>query len=107
MKIDLDIPVNIGDSIFFFDSVLARHEAKVEAIHIQYLRPYKEPNIEIDWVQYDESIDGDELWDSGTVEFDDLGNSFWLTYEDMVKANQDDFDDYDREIREQRQEEAW
>lgn len=40
------------------------------------------------------------------MELDDLGNSFWLTYEDMVKANQDDFDDYDREIREQRQEEV-
>lgn len=85
MKVNLDIPVNIGDSIFFCDE--QRSEAKVVEIHINYSDYSSEPDIEIEWAQYDVGPDITELWDEGEVNLNQLGTEFWLSYEDMLKAN--------------------
>ena len=85
MKIDLDVPVNIGDSIFFCDEL--RPEAKVVGITISYVDYSNEPNIIIEWAQYDTGPEDTELWDEGEVDLSQLGAEFWLTYEDMLRAN--------------------
>ena len=85
MKVNLDIPISVGDSIFFCDE--QRSEARVVEIHITYVDYSSEPNIEIEWAQYDVGPDITELWDEGEVNLSQLGTEFWLTYEDMLKAN--------------------
>lgn len=92
MKIDLDIPVNIGDSIFFFDE--ARPEAEVADITVSFEHGREEPIIIIGWAQYDVGPDGTELWDEDEVNLDDLGTTFWLTYEDMLRANRKKLTEY-------------
>ena len=92
MKIDLDIPVSIGDSIFLFDET--RPEAEVIDIKICFEKGKEEPTIIISWAQYDVGPDITELWDEGEVDLDDLGTTFWLTYEDMVRANRKKFTEY-------------
>lgn len=85
MKIDLDIPVNMGDSIFFFDE--ARPEAEVVDITVSFESSREKPTVIIGWAQFDVGPDITELWDEGEVSLDDLGTTFWLTYEDMLRAN--------------------
>ena len=92
MKIDLDIPVNIGDSIFFFDEV--RPEAEVADITVSFESGREKPIITIGWAQYDVGPDITELWDGGEVNLDDLGTVFWLTYEDMLRANRKKLTEY-------------
>lgn len=92
MKIDLNIPVNIGDSIFLFDE--ARPEAEVTDITISFERSREKPIIIIGWAQCDVGPDITELWDDGEVCLDDLGTAFWLTYEDMVRANRKELTEY-------------
>ena len=87
MKINLDIPISVGDSIFFCDE--QRSEAKVAEIHIIYVDYSSEPDIVIEWAQYDAGPDITELWDEGEVNLNQLGVEFWLTYEDMIKANKE------------------
>ena len=98
MKIDLDIPVNIGDSIFLFDEVSP--EADVTDITVVFERGKEKPTVIIGWAQYDVGPDVTELWDEGDVYLDglvyldDLGTTFWFTYEDMVKANRKKLTEY-------------
>lgn len=92
MKIDLNIPVNIGDSIFFFDE--ARPEAEVTDITVSFEKGREKPTIIIGWAQYDIGPDITELWDEGDVDLDDLGITFWLTYEDMIRANRKKLTEY-------------
>lgn len=92
MKIDLDIPVNIGDSIFLFDE--ARPEAEVADITVSFESGREKPIIIIGWAQYDVGPDITELWDEGEVDLDDLGTTFWLTYEDMVRSNRKKLTEY-------------
>ena len=101
MKVNLDIPINIGDSIFFFD--VMKPEAKVTNIYIEYEEYEDEPFISLEWAQVDSGPDGPELWDEGDVNLKDLGKTFWLTYEDMINANKEDWVRYqiieDRQFR--------
>lgn len=92
MKIDLDIPVSMGDSIFFFDE--ARPEAEVTDITVSFESGREKPIITIGWAQCDVGPDITELWDEGEVDLDDLGTTFWLTYEDMVRANRKKLTEY-------------
>ena len=92
MKINLDIPVNIGDSIFLFDE--ARSEAEVVEIIVSYEKHREKPTVIIEWAQYDVGPDITELWDDGEVDLDDLGTVFWLTYEDMLRANRKKLTEY-------------
>lgn len=85
MKIDLDIPVSIGDSIFLLDE--ARPEADITDIMVIFERGKEKPTVLIGWAQYDVGPDVTELWDEGEVDLDDLETTFWLTYEDMLRAN--------------------
>lgn len=89
MKVNLDIPINIGDSIFFFD--VMKPEAQVTNIYIEYEEYKDEPSISLGWVQVDRGPDGFELWDEGDVNLKDLEKTFWLTYEDMINANKEDW----------------
>ena len=89
MKVNLDIPVDIGDSIFFFD--VMRPGAQVTNIYIEYEEYRDEPLISLGWAQVDRGPDGPELWDEGDVDLKDLGKTFWLTYEDMINANKEDW----------------
>ena len=53
MKINLDIPMGIGDSIFMNDS-FGRYEAEVTDISISYDSNHKDtPIVMIGWAQYD------------------------------------------------------
>ena len=92
MKIDLDIPVNIGDSIFFFD--VARPKAQITNIYIEYEEYREKPRISFGWAQSDYGPDGWELWDEGEIDLDDLGTTFWLTYGDMLRANRKKLTEY-------------
>ena len=85
MKINLDIPLDIGDTIFFFDDI--RPGAQITDIYIEYVEYKEEPYILLGWAQSDFGPDGWELWDEGEVNLEDLGITFWLTYEDMINAN--------------------
>ena len=107
MKINLDLPISVGDSIFFCDE--QRSEAKVTEIIISYVDypdDPDEPEIIIEWEQCPEIpppkrdsiiIDFEELssvsrdntkrWKNGEVNLNQLGTEFWLTYEDMLRAN--------------------
>ena len=85
MKINLDTKLNIGDSIFFFDWM--RPGAQITNIYVEYEEYREEPRISFGWAQSELGPDGWELWDEGEVNLEDLGKTFWLTYEDMINAN--------------------
>ena len=89
MKINLDIPIDIGDSIFM-DNAFPRCEAEVTDISICYDSDNKDaPIVMIGWAQYDIGPDITELWDEGEIDLNQLGTSFWLTFEDMINANKE------------------
>ena len=89
MKINLDILISVGDSIFMNDS-FGRYEAEVTDISISYDSNHKDtPIVMIGWAQYDVGPDITELWDEDEINLNQLGISFWLTLEDMIKANKE------------------
>lgn len=89
MKINLDIPISVGDSIFM-DNSFGRYEAEVRDISISYDSDHKDtPIVMIGWAQYDVGPDITELWDEDEINLNQLDISFWLTLEDMIKANKE------------------
>lgn len=107
MKIDLDIPMKAGDSVFFCEGLPEIQEAKITSIRVDFIQNIAQPVITIYWAQYGLDAGIAQIWDDGEFDLNDLNNTFWLTHEDAVKANQDIFDDYLFELRELEQEEKY
>lgn len=87
MKWSLELPVDIGDEVYIVEN--DRNWANVGEITINDENGNGRKNITFYWYQMDKGPDGDELWDEGWFDLEDIGTKVLIEgiHDDLIKEN--------------------
>ena len=94
MKWSIELPVDIGDEVYIIEN--DRNWAKIGEITINEGNGSGHKNITFYWYQMDESPDGDELWDEGWFDLEDVGTKVLIEgiHDDLIKEKHTEKENY-------------